>query len=306
MAEDWQDHHVLERGPGSRPGLLSSLSPTQPRRGPYDPSLSPAFRSLSGRWRFRLAPRPSAVPTGFAGADFPDEGWDEIPVPVALAVARVRPARSTPTWPTPSRLTPRGCPSENPTGCYRREVELGPGLAGAGVDVVLRFEGVDSAFHVFWNGEQIGYSQGSRLPSEFDVTRAARAGRNVLAVEVYQWSDGSYLEDQDMWWLSGIFRECLAAVAAAAPPGRRGRRSHPTTSLRARARSASPWRWRATSRGERPAVEVGLYDGDEVLSPASCVRGGSASPRARGQAATSARSGRAVVGRAAPGSTRRW
>ena len=73
--------------------------------------------------------------------------------------------------------------------------------------MVLRFEGVDSAFHVFWNGEPVGYSQGSRLPSEFDVTNVARAGRNVLAVEVYQWSDGSYLEDQDMWWLSGIFRD---------------------------------------------------------------------------------------------------
>ena len=97
-------------------------------------------------------------------------------------------------------------PSENPTGCYRREVDIGPS-GWSRVRWSLRFEGVDSAFHVFWNGEPVGYSQGSRLPSEFDVTHVARAGRNVLAVDVYQWSDGSYLEDQDMWWLSGIFRE---------------------------------------------------------------------------------------------------
>ena len=72
---------------------------------------------------------------------------------------------------------------------------------------MLRFEGVDSAMHVYWNGAAVGYSQGSRLPAEFDVTSMVCPGRNVLAVTVYQWSDGSYLEDQDMWWLSGIFRD---------------------------------------------------------------------------------------------------
>jgi beta-galactosidase/beta-glucuronidase len=73
--------------------------------------------------------------------------------------------------------------------------------------VFLRFEGVDSAFYVWVNGQKVGFSKGSRLPAEFDITPYVRCGKNVLAVQVYQWSDGSYLEDQDMWWLSGIFRD---------------------------------------------------------------------------------------------------
>ena len=66
---------------------------------------------------------------------------------------------------------------------------------------------MDSAFHIWVNGQEAGYSQGSRLPSEFDITRWVRAGKNSLSVRVYQWCDGSYIEDQDMWWLSGIFRD---------------------------------------------------------------------------------------------------
>ena len=80
--------------------------------------------------------------------------------------------------------------------------------------VSLRFEGVDSAFHVWLNGQAIGFSKGSRLPAEFDVTSAVKPGVNVLAARVYRFSDGSYLEDQDMWRLSGIFRDvCLLARA---------------------------------------------------------------------------------------------
>ncbi len=116
-----------------------------------------------------------------------------------------RPQYTNVVYPFP--VDPPRAPDENPTGCYRREVELDPSWLEPGSRVVLRFEGVDSAFHLFWNGAPVGYSQGSRLPSEFDVTKWAKAGRNVLAVAVYQWSDGSYLEDQDMWWLSGIFRD---------------------------------------------------------------------------------------------------
>jgi len=72
---------------------------------------------------------------------------------------------------------------------------------------ILRFHGVDSAFHVWINGKLAGFSKGSRLLSEFDITSLVRVGKNVIVVRVYQWSDGSYLEDQDMWWLSGIFRD---------------------------------------------------------------------------------------------------
>lgn len=76
-----------------------------------------------------------------------------------------------------------------------------------GRNVAIKFDGVDSAFHIWVNGKPVGYSQGSRLTSEFDLTPYVKPGHNTLAVRVYQWSDGSYLEDQDMWWMSGIFRD---------------------------------------------------------------------------------------------------
>ena len=88
---------------------------------------------------------------------------------------------------------------------------------------MLRFEGVDSCLRVWLNGDEVGSSRGSRLPAEFDVGALLRPGaENVLAVRVHQWSSGSYLEDQDMWWLSGIFRDVDAAA--------RGRRARSTTS----------------------------------------------------------------------------
>ena len=78
----------------------------------------------------------------------------------------------------------------------------------------MRFEGVDSAFHIWVNGKQMGFSKRSRLPAEFDITSALSDGMNTLAVQVVQWSDGSYLEDQDMWWLSGIFRDVYLIAQA--------------------------------------------------------------------------------------------
>jgi beta-galactosidase/beta-glucuronidase len=204
LAEDWQDHRLLARGRLASRTTFVPFADVAAARS-YDPVLSPAFRSLSGQWRFHLAPRPSAVPAGFPRPSFRDDSWDLIPVPSQWQLRGYgRPQYTNVAYPFP--VDPPRPPSENPTGCYRREVDLEPEWLEAG-SVVLRFEGVDSAFHVFWNGETIGYSQGSRLPSEFDVTSAARPGSNLLAVQVYQWSDGSYLEDQDMWWLSGIFRD---------------------------------------------------------------------------------------------------
>ena len=174
-----------------------------------------------------------------------------------------RPQYTNVAYPFP--VDPPRVPSENPTGCYRRDVHVEPAWLDAG-SVVLRFEGVDSAFHVFWNGEPVGYSQGSRLPSEFEVTCVARVGRNVLAVQVYQWSDGSYLEDQDMWWLSGIFRDVsllwrppvhLADVVVDAPydVGTGGGQVVCSATVAG-----------AGDDRAQPALEVELYDGDQRIA----------------------------------------
>ncbi len=119
-----------------------------------------------------------------------------------------RPHYTNVVYPFP--VDPPHVPSENPTGWYRTSFQLP--AAWQGMRILLRFDGVDSAFHVWLNGKPVGFSKGSRIPAEFDLTPAVAPGENTLAVRVCQWSDGSYLEDQDMWWLSGIFRPvCLVA-----------------------------------------------------------------------------------------------
>jgi beta-galactosidase len=113
----------------------------------------------------------------------------------------------------PFPVNPPFVPEENPTGCYRLHFE-GPASPTTKYRAFLVFEGVDSAFFCWLNGKPVGYSQDSRLPAEFDVTSLLRLGggassgsaRNELALQVIKWSDGSYLEDQDMWRLSGIHR----------------------------------------------------------------------------------------------------
>lgn len=110
----------------------------------------------------------------------------------------------------PFPVNPPYVPEDNPTGCYRLEFELPESINATNDRLYLVFEGVDSAFYCWLNGWLVGYSQDSRLPAEFDITELVQRGescRNVLALQVMKWSDGSYLEDQDMWWLSGIHRE---------------------------------------------------------------------------------------------------
>jgi beta-galactosidase len=157
--------------------------------------------SLDGDWRFRLVPSVEAVTEGFETDDFDDSAWDTLPVPSHWQLHGYgKPAYTNVRMPIP--LEPPYVPDENPTGEYRREFRL----ESAWPRAVLRFEGVDSCFKVWFNGVELGHAKGSRLPSEFTVDGLLREGRNVVAVRVHQWSSGSYLEDQDMWWLSGIFR----------------------------------------------------------------------------------------------------
>ena len=105
----------------------------------------------------------------------------------------------------PFPVDPPFVSNQNETGVYRKKFRV-ENLKG---NIFVRFEGVESAFHVYVNGRLVGYSQGSRLPSEFNITEYVVYGDNQITVEVYQYSDGSYLEDQDMWWLGGIIRDVV-------------------------------------------------------------------------------------------------
>ncbi|ORY61533.1 family 2 glycosyl hydrolase [Pseudomassariella vexata] len=164
---------------------------------------------LSGLWGFHLTNGPFNGPTDFFDPNFDNSKWDLIKVPGMwqLQGHGKGPQYTNVNYPFP--VNPPHVPyDENECGRYVTKFAVPENLKDT-KQWRLRFEGVDSAFSVYLNGKEIGYSQGSRNPSEFDITDALilDSEENYLAVEVYQWSDGSYIEDQDQWWLSGIFRD---------------------------------------------------------------------------------------------------
>ena len=156
---------------------------------------------------FPVPPKPAARPAGFERPGFDDSSWATIRVPGNWEMQGFGiPIYSNIDYPFAyDPEAPRVPRDDNPVGSYRTMFEL-PGDWN-GRRVLLHFAGVDSAFYVFVNGQRAGYSEDSRTPAEFDVTALLKPGRNELAVEVYRWSDGSYLEDQDMFRMSGIFRD---------------------------------------------------------------------------------------------------
>lgn len=179
--------------------LSGYLSPEDARDGTNSQRLS-----LNGHWKFKLFDAPEQVDGDFIASDFNDSLWDEIPVPSNWQMHGFdKPIYTNVKY--PFTVNPPFVPKDNPTGCYRTEFNLSQ--ADLTRNQRLIFDGVNSAFHLWCNGHWIGYSQDSRLPAEFDLSPYLTEGSNSLAVMVSRWSDGSYLEDQDMWWLSGIFRD---------------------------------------------------------------------------------------------------
>ncbi|MCL7424718.1 glycoside hydrolase family 2 TIM barrel-domain containing protein [Streptomyces sp. YS415] len=161
--------------------------------------------SLNGSWRFRLSATADAEDDSFAAEGYDAGDWAEVRVPGHWVLqGHGAPRYTNHLYPFP--VDPPHVPTENPTGDHLRVFDL-PGDWPAAGDATLRFDGVESCARVWLNGTELGEFKGSRLPHEFAVGRLLRPGGNVLAVRVHQWSAGSYLEDQDQWWLPGIFRE---------------------------------------------------------------------------------------------------
>ena len=160
-------------------------------------------RSLNGEWRFAWFPAPEAVPESWLERDLPDA--DTVIVPSNWQMHGYdAPIYTNVTYPI--AVNPPYVPTENPTGCYSLTFNIDESWLQEGQTRII-FDGVNSAFHLWCNGRWVGYGQDSRLPSEFDLSAFLHAGENRLAVMVLRWSDGSYLEDQDMWRMSGIFRD---------------------------------------------------------------------------------------------------
>ena len=163
------------------------------------------FRLLNGRWKFCLVKRPADKIADFYKVDFDDSAWKSITVPSNWEIEGYdSPIYVNDRYPFP-KDEPHAPRKYNPIGHYRMRFVLPSGWEGR--KTVIHFDGVDSAFYLWVNGEKVGYSQGSRTGAEFDIGKNLRAGENVVAVQVYRWCDGSYVEDQDFWRLSGIFRD---------------------------------------------------------------------------------------------------
>lgn len=159
--------------------------------------------SLNGQWQFAWFASPEAVPESWLTSDLPQS--DTINVPSNWQMDGYdAPIYTNVTYPIP--VNPPFVPTDNPTGCYSLTFCVDDAWLQEGQTRII-FDGVNSAFHLWCNGRWVGYGQDSRLPSEFDLSDYLHNGENRLAVMVLRWSDGSYLEDQDMWRMSGIFRD---------------------------------------------------------------------------------------------------
>ncbi|WP_373497035.1 glycoside hydrolase family 2 TIM barrel-domain containing protein, partial [Aquiflexum sp.] len=163
------------------------------------------FQSLNGSWKFKWVAKPKEAPSDFFAEGFEASNWDDIKVPAHWQMEGFgHPKFRNIALPIPT--SPPGVPDDyNPVGSYLRTFQIPENWSDR--EVFLRFAGVTSAAYIWVNGKEVGYSQGGIAPVEFNVTSYLRPGNNILAVRVYRYSDGTYLENMDMWHLSGIFRE---------------------------------------------------------------------------------------------------
>lgn len=204
---EWDDPAVIHIGT-ERPHATMMVYPTADLAKAGNRASSPWFQSLNGTWKFHGSLRPAERPLDFYRADFSDAGWRDMPVPASWQMHGFDiPIYTNIIYPWPQ--DPHGPPTPpydfNPVGSYRMHFTVPEGWNGR--RVLLHFAGVDSAFYAWVNGVKIGYHEDSRTPAEFDITAHLKPGSNLLAVEVYRFGDGAFLEDQDMWRMSGIFRD---------------------------------------------------------------------------------------------------
>tara|TARA_R110002049_G_scaffold45604_2_gene132936 strand:+ start:50433 stop:53609 length:3177 start_codon:yes stop_codon:yes gene_type:complete len=167
------------------------------------------YQSLNGLWKFKWTRNPKNRPAEFYRNDFNTDSWDEIPVPANWELE----GYGIPIYtniPYPFSFTETPNPPDipdgyNPIGSYKRTFNISKHWENK--EVIIHLGAVKSAFYIWVNGKKVGYSQGSKLPAEFNLTNYVNTGKNTIALEVYRWSDGSYLEDQDFWRFSGIERD---------------------------------------------------------------------------------------------------
>ncbi len=202
-ANDWENPAVFAEGRlAPRATAHPYDSKDAAREGDYE--ASPYYRSLNGTWKFRFSPKPADRPADFYKTGYDTSAWDDIAVPSNWEMQGYgTPIYTNVVYPFPQNQPhiPHG---DNPVGSYKRTFELPEQWDGR--HTILHFDGSTAGMYVWVNGHKAGYVQSTKNPAEFDITEWVRQGVNDIACEVYRWTDGSYLEDQDFWRLSGIDR----------------------------------------------------------------------------------------------------
>lgn len=215
---DWENETIfaINKEPGHATYYpfpsLESLKADKTFDKPWEEPASPLYRSLNGNWKFNWVKQPSERPVNFYKMNYDVSSWKEIPVPSNWEMHGYgTPIYTNITYPyknNPPFIQPqKGYTNEtevNPVGSYRRDFTIPADWDGK--EIFLHFDGVYSGIYVWINGKKVGYSQGANNVAEFNITDYVKAGDNTIAAEVYRWTDGSYIEDQDMFRLSGIHR----------------------------------------------------------------------------------------------------
>ncbi|MHA2813082.1 beta-galactosidase subunit alpha [Vibrio campbellii] len=168
----------------------------------FQRELSSRFKLLSGQWTFNYFTNPLLVPEAFYSQKMED--WGRITVPNMWQMEGHGDLQYTDEG-FPFPIDVPFVPTDNPTGAYQRSFTLGQQWDNK--QTIIKFDGVETYFEVYVNGHYVGFSKGSRLTAEFDISSYVQQGENLLSVRVMQWADSTYIEDQDMWWTAGIFRD---------------------------------------------------------------------------------------------------
>ena len=216
---DWENQHIFQRGKEKGRTTFIPFADTEEMvadptyETPWESTRSSRYMLLSGNWKFHWSKQPSERPVDFYKTGYDVSGWEEIPVPsnwemlgygTPIYTNQTYPFRNNPPFIEPVQWYTSAA-EPNAVGSYRRDFTLPADWKGK--EIFIHFNGIYSAAYVWINGKRVGYTEGANNDSEFRITKYVKPGKNVVAVEVYRWCDGSYLEDQDMFRMSGIHRD---------------------------------------------------------------------------------------------------
>lgn len=201
---EWENPQILDRGKEAGRSSFLLFSNENELKG-NNPQKSELYQSLNGNWKFNIVKSPAQRPLDFYAANLNDAGWKNIEVPSNWELQGYDiPIYTNITYPFPKN-PPFIAPEYNPVGSYRRTFTVSESWKYK--EIILHFASISGYARVFLNGKEVGMTKAAKTPAEFNITSFLKKGENLIAVQVFRWHDGSYLEDQDFWRLSGIERD---------------------------------------------------------------------------------------------------